>query len=318
MELPTELFNTIWYFCVYSLMALPLTLSYRVSKILNFAHGIYITLGAYAAILIAAGLGTKISPLIAIPASFFIGSLIAVLVHWLAFSPLIKRNSSLVTLMIASMGIWIFIKYAFYAIIDVLQKAWLTSLFYTTPNIDLQGELSLLGVDVSARFMFVLGMTLIIFCLLAFFLTKTKTGMAIRAVADNPDLAQISGISRDKIMLVTWIISGGLAGIAGFTWSLFTYVSLEAGDVMILPVFACSVIGGLTSLPLTLLGAGVISSAENVLIVILYRFAGVGLSFRPFFSFFTLLAAILIRPPLGAGGGLPYRYKLRDLLRRRP
>jgi branched-chain amino acid transport system permease protein len=158
-------------------------------------------------------------------------------------------------------------------------------------------------------------LTITVFGLLLLFLSKTKAGMAIRAIADNPELAQISGISREKTLLLTWAISGGIAALGGFLWSLFAYVSPETGDSIILQVFACSVIGGLVSLTLTFIGSIIISSSENLLIVFLHNYLGVELSFRPFLSFFVLVMTILIRPPAGAGGGLPYRYKFGEMLK---
>jgi len=313
LEIPVELLNTIWYICVYSLMAIPLTLSYRISKVLNFAHGVYVTLGAYTAILMSAAFGVKLSPFLAVPAAFLVGASISVLTDMMVFSPLIRRESNPVTLMIASMGAWIFIKNAFYALVDILQKRWMTSLFYTSPNIDLPAQVAIAGVELNTRLLFVVSLSAISLFLLGYFLTKTRLGMALRAIADNLDLAQISGISRERVMLITWLVSGGLAALGGFALSLFTYVSPELGDQMILQVFACSVIGGLTSIPLTFVGAVIISSSENILIVFLYRYLGIELSFRPFLSFFALLSVILIRPPAGAGGGLPYRFHLRGL-----
>lgn len=303
-----ELTNMIWYTCIYSLMAIPLTLSYRTSKVLNFAHGVYITIGAYAPVLIGKGLGIRVPIALAILSSFATGALLAVLTHILVFSPLVKRKSVPVILMIASMGAWIFIKYMFHAILGVLQKRWMTSLFYVAPDIEIPKTIFVMGMRVDAKFLFTLVLTATVLLLLVLFLTKTKIGMGIRAVADNLELAQISGISREKILIITWAISGGLAAIGGFIWSLFAYVSPETGDSVILQVFACSVIGGLVSLPMTFLGSIVISSAENILIVFLHNYLGIDLSFRPFFSFFILLTTILIKPPAGAGGGLPYRY----------
>lgn len=298
----------IWYVCIYSLMAIPLTLSYRTSKVLNFAHSVYITVGAYIPALIGRGFGIRVPIILAILASFATGALLAVLTHILVFSPLIKRRSMPVTLMIASMGTWIFIKYMFNAILWILQKIWMTSLFNVAPDIEIPKTVSFIGIDVDAKFFFALVLTSAIFLLLALFLTKTKIGMGIRAVADNLELAQISGISRARILVITWAISGGLTSIGGLIWSLFAYVSPETGDSVILQVFACSVIGGLVSLPLTFLGSIIISLTENILIVFLHNYLGIDLSFRPFFSFFVLLTTILIRPPAGAGGGLPYRY----------
>ncbi|MEM2027295.1 MAG: branched-chain amino acid ABC transporter permease [Candidatus Bathyarchaeia archaeon] len=309
MEIPRELVNTIWYMCLYSLMATPLTLSYRTSRVLNFAHGIYITVGAYVPVLISRGLNISLSPVIAILASFSVGAILAMVSHLLVFSPLIRRRATPVTLMIASMGLWIFTKYALYAIISVLQKAWMTPLTYTNPNIDVPYSILFMGVDINARFILTILLAALVLTSLALFLTKTKTGMAIRAIADNPELAQLTGISREKTLLITWAISGGIAALGGFAWSIFAYVSPETGDNLILQVFACSVIGGLISLPITLIGAAIISSTENLLIVFLNRYFGVELSFRPFLSFLILLLTILIRPPAGAGGGLPYRYR---------
>ncbi|MEM1990853.1 MAG: branched-chain amino acid ABC transporter permease [Candidatus Bathyarchaeia archaeon] len=311
----TELTNTIWYACIYGLMAVPLTLSYRTSRVLNFAHGVYVTIGAYIPILISKGFGIRVSPILAIFASFATGAILAMASHILVFSPLIKKKSTPVTLMIASMGLWIFIKYAFYALLGTLQKAWMMPLFYTSLSIDVPRSISFIGIDIDVKFLLVILLTALTFGLLAFFLTKTKVGMAIRAIADNPELAQITGISRDRTLLVAWAISGGIAAIGGFAWSLFAYVSPETGDNVILQVFACSVIGGLISLPITLVGSIIISSTENLLIVFLHRYLGVELSFRPFLSFFVLLMTILIRPPAGAGGGLPYRYKIGSIFR---
>ena len=239
-----------------------------------------------------------------------VGASIAVLTDIAVFSPLIRRESNPVTLMIASMGVWIFIKNAFYAIIDILQKSWKVSLFYASPNIDLPAQIVIGGVEVNSRFLFVVSLAVGSFLLLAYFLIRTRLGMALRAIADNLDLAQISGISRQRVMSITWLISGGLAALGGFALSLFTYVSPELGDIVLLQVFACSVIGGLTSIPLTIVGAVIISSSENILIVFLYRYLGIELSFRPFLSFFALLFVILVRPPAGAGGGLPYRFRI--------
>ncbi len=280
---------------------------------MNFAHGVYVTLGAYTAILVSTASGAKISPFLAVPAAFLVGASIAVLTDIAVFSPLIRRESNPVTLMIASMGVWIFIKNAFYAIIDILQKSWMVSLFYASPNIDLPAQVAIGGVEVNSRFLFIVSLAASSLLLLAYFLIRTRLGMALRAIADNLDLAQISGISRQRVMLITWLVSGGLAALGGFALSLFTYVSPELGDIVLLQVFACSVIGGLTSIPLTFVGAVIISSSENILIVFLYRYLGIELSFRPFLSFFALLFVILVRPPAGAGGGLPYRFRIRGL-----
>lgn len=312
-----EIMNTVWYICIYGLMAIPLTLSYRITKIINFAHGMYITVGAYTAIIVTLLTGSEMSPFIAFPISFTVGAVLAVILHILVFKPLILRKSNEVTLMVASMGAWIFVKYAFYAVLDVLQTTYMKSLFYATPRFDFPDNISLLGYSIDADFVFIVSLTVLLLGGLGFFLTRFKLGLAIRSVADNPELSEISGISKETVMTITWIISGGLAALGGFALSMFSYVSPETGDILILQVFACAVLGGLESLPLTLGGAAFVSFSENILIVYLNRYLGVALSFRPFLSFFALLLAILIRPPGGTSGGLPYRYNFQRLFGRR-
>ena len=100
-------------------------------------------------------------------------------------------------------------------------------------------------------------------------------------------------------------------------WGLFAHVTPELGDTLILQLFAASVIGGLYSVPLTTVGAYTIAGAENIVMSLLHETIGLEVSFRPFLAFFILLIVILIRPPLGAGGGLPYRFKWLRRLRGR-
>lgn len=303
-----ELLNTLWVSSIYSLMSVPLTLSYRVTKIINFAHISFITYGAYVAVIFS-----LLLPLGLIETSlivFLVVAVLAVLNHMLVLSPLMSRGTNVVTLMIASMGSWIFLKYLLYALVSSAQKVLRVDLFYVTPNIAIPSTIIIGEFRVSTFLLISNAMNIMTLLFLYVFLMKVKLGRAMRAVADNAGLAQITGISKNAVLNATWILTGGIAALGGLAWSLSYYASPELGDNVILQVFACSVIGGLSSIPLTFAGAFVIAFAENILIAWLHTYLGLDVSFRPFISFLTLLLVILIRPPAGGGGGLPYRFKL--------
>jgi len=301
--------NAFQYSLFYLIFSLPLTLSYRTTKVINFAHANFITYGAYVAIFLHGILGLNLMSLAVIVAFALTGS-IAVINNELVFTPLQKRGSSPAIVMISSMGLWIAYKYLLYMITDIAH-------YYTTKNFVSYGKITYSdvprgivgGVDFSQALVASLVAASITVVLLYILLEKTKIGRAIRAVADNPSLAEISGIPRSLIVNLTWFICGGLVGVGGVIWTSFSgAITPEAGDSMILQVFTVGFIGGLVSLLRTGIGAVLIATIENVGIAILNSFFGVPVSFRPFLTFATLITTLIAFPPLGAGGGLPYRF----------
>ncbi len=305
---PTEVLNTIWIGIIYMIIALPLTLSYKVTRIINFVHINFITIGAYVGVILFL-LGVN-SLLLVVPTSFLFGAAIAVLNHFIAFSPLEKRGANPVILMIASLGLWIFYKYVVYAFLDLGQKVFRTNLFSVIPRATSLPDVSVGNYVLSGHFFAAILVAGVILGVLYLLLSKTSVGRAIRAVADNPTLAEISGIPKERVVSITWALCGGMAAVGGLLWAVFAIATPEVGDALILQIFAVSVIGGLDSLLWTSIGAFIISGAENILMSLLNAVLGVPVSFRPFISFSALLLIILVKPPLGAGGGLPYRFKI--------
>lgn len=303
-----EFVNTIWIGSIYFISAAGLTLSYRVTRILNFAYINMITLGAYLAVILTLG-GSTGNLILLIPLIFIAGSLLAMGMHYFVFSRLISFKASPLMLMASSIGIWIFLKYVYYAIVGYLQRAWKVGLYQATPSLNLDWGLEAYGIKLSGAFVTSIVLAVTVILSVYMFLVKTKMGKALRAVADNPSLAEVSGIPSEKVMYITWLIAGGLASLSGLMWAMFSIVTPEVGDNLILEIFAVSVIGGLYSIPLTAFGAYVISGAENLLMPVLHDTIGLEVSFRPFIAFLILLVVILVKPPLGAAGRLPYRFR---------
>jgi branched-chain amino acid transport system permease protein len=307
--LQQALMNTVQYALFYLIFSIPLTLSYRTSKVINFAHANFITYGAYVAIFLHGIAGLDLMS-VAVALAFLATSSMAVLNNLLVFAPLQERGSSPAIVMISSMGLWIAYKYLLYMITDVAH-------YYTSKNFVSYGRITYSdvprgvvgGMSFSQALVASLIATTIIMVLLYLLLEKTKIGRAMRAVADNPSLAEISGVPRSLVVNLAWFICGGIVGVGGVVWTSFSgAITPEAGDSMILQVFTVGFIGGLASLLRTGIGAILIAAIENVGIAMLNAYFGVPVSFRPFLTFATLIITLIAFPPLGAGGGLPYRF----------
>ena len=292
---------------IYTVLAVPLTLSYKATKIINFVHINFITYGAYAGVILYSVLGVKDFTSAAVLA-FIVGGAMSVIDNIAVFEPLYKKGANVVILMIASMGLWIFYKYLLYSILDVLSNFYRVNLvsqlirYSTFPNI------SSGGIFIGGSLITAVIVTAVLLLMLYFILEKTAIGKAIRAIADNPTLAEISGIPRNRVLNFMWFIAGGLAAVGGLLWISYSIATPEVGDMLILEIFAVSVIGGLYSLTWTSIGAFIISAAETVGMALLNQYFGLPTSFKPFIAFLTLLIVIIAFPPLGAGGGLPYRF----------
>ncbi len=302
----TEVYNTLWIGLIYMVLGLPLTLSYRTTGIINFVHINFITIGAYVGVLLSL-LGVKNVFIVALFA-FIIGATIAVFDNIAVFRPLARRGANVVILMVASLGLWIFYKYFIYAVVDIIGKVVRENLVSVILELNILPTISLNSIEIDGKFLTTLTLSAIVVLFYYFILTRTSIGKAIRAVSDNPQLAEISGIPRDRVVNFMWIMTGGAAAIGGLLWGMFAIVTPEVGDWLILQIFAVAVIGGLSSLLNTAIGAFIIAGAENIVMAALHEAFGLPLSFRPFITFMVLVIVILVKPPLGAGGGLPYRF----------
>lgn len=307
---PYSILNSLQYFLFYILFSVPLTLSYRTTRVLNFAHSNFIAYGIYTAVFLHGLLGNE-SFLVAALAAFCVGGLMALINHVAVFKPLERRQATPAFVMIASMGLWIMYNYLLYMLADIAHTATLKN-FISYGKIEYSDlvELNILGFTLDRPLVASAVSVVVVGTSLYFLLMKTRLGRAMRAVADNPFLAEVSGVPRETIIRITWLICGGAAAVGGVVWTSFSgTITPQSADAMILQVFAVSFIGGLVSLTRTVAGALAISFAENVGIAFLNAYLGVPTSFRPFITFVTLLAILIASPPLGAAGGLPYRFR---------
>ena len=273
-----------------ALGAIGLTLTYNILRFANFAHGEFLTFGAYFALLFAsfvAGAQT-IGPLtfgwgflLAVAAALVLTALLALVLDRLLFRPL-RRSNVIVTLVIASFGASLMLR-------NVVVFVWGSRPEYYSRNIALSSEI-FPGVRVSGDEIFVVALTAVLMLALHLFLTRTSLGRSMRAVSDDPTLARVAGIDVRAVIRWTWIIGGGLAAVAGILFGLTVQISSEMGFNLILPMFAAAILGGIGSIYGAVLGGLIIGLAQEMSVPL------IGSAYKPAVAFLLMFAILLVYP----------------------
>ncbi len=270
---------------IIALAAIGLTMVYGVLNFANFSHADFMTFGAYIAFVLNVALGLNII------LSFFIAIAIAgalgVLLDFLVWKPMRRKNADLVSLVIISIGLSIIVRNAIIFI-------WGGS----TRNFDLpvRRGIEMLGVTITHNQLIGLGTAILFMVLVHFFLKNTKLGKAMRAISDDINLARMSGIDSDKVIMWMWFIGIGLAGVAGILYGLETTIRPNMGWFLILPMFAAVILGGIGNPYGAMVGGMIIGLSQELSMLILpseYKM-GVGLG---------IMILVLLFKPKGLFGG---------------
>lgn len=273
---------------LYALMAIGLTLTLAVMKLPNFAHAELITVGAYVALV--ASLWTSANLILLLSLAFFTSALVALASHKLVYHPLEKRNPSIYTMILASFSLGLILRYLLFVLADYYDlfdrripiplEIWYQSPYMTLTNI-------FLGVVPTA---------IILIVALSLLLGYTSLGREMRALADNGMLARVLGIPVERVYGLTWLLVGGLAGVAGALWGIYTSINPLMGWIAILSVFAATVLGGMTSFAGTIMGAYLVGLSENLVMQLLNYWFGLDFSFKPAIPFVLIILVLLFRP----------------------
>ncbi|NYT61807.1 branched-chain amino acid ABC transporter permease [Alcaligenaceae bacterium] len=277
---------------IIALGSVGLTLCYGVLKFPNFAHGELVTLGAYVAYSVVQllpqsepiwrfsfGWEMLAGLLVAIPVT----GLAAMLVDRALYSRLRQSKSALVLFAMASLGMAFFLR-------SIIYMVWGSDFhFYYVGRANPALQLPL-GIRVQADQLFVLGLALVLVILLYLLLAKTRMGKAMRATADNPDLAQIRGIDTERVIAWTWVISGGLAAAGGVMYGLASQLRADMGFTLLLPMFAAVLLGGIGNAFGALIGAIVIGIAIQV------TSSFMSPAYGPAVAFALMVLVLLMRP----------------------
>ncbi len=255
-----------------ALGALGVTLVFGILRFANFAHGDTMAFGTMITILATwwlqskgVSLGPLPTALLALPVGILMTILILVITDKAVYRYYRRHKAVPVTFMIASMGVMFMMNGIVRFVIGPNDQRFLDGERFIIRARDFKAATGLsegLSIKVSQGLTIVIVIMLVI--ALFWFLQKTRTGKAMRAFSDNEDLALLSGVDPDRVVLVTWIITGILATIAGTLYGLdksfkpFTYLQL------LLPMFAAAIVGGIGNPVGAIVGGYVIAFSEVV------------------------------------------------------
>ena len=238
----SQLGNGIVLGAVIALTAVGLSLIFGVTGIVNFAHGDFVTLGATIALVLALPAeqvtgGQGMSMWIAVPVTILIGLALGAVVEMSLIRPLRARRVGTVTMLVVTIGLGFIIRYAI--------LIWIGGSPYTYPiPIEIQGTYFGLLDMTAIEFRLVL-LTVVVLLLVGVFLTRTRLGTAMRAISDNEDLAESSGIDADTVYIATWSLGIALAFGGGVLLGIVTNVSWSMGFFLLLLIFAAVIVGGI-------------------------------------------------------------------------
>ncbi|MFC1633125.1 branched-chain amino acid ABC transporter permease [Patescibacteria group bacterium] len=265
---------------IYALVASGFSLIYSTNKLVHFAHGGVIAFTAYVLYLLfnVLDLNFVFSVILAI----LFASLLGYAINILVYKQLRKKRASSAIMLIASIALLIFLE----SLILLIFKADIKTIGFinTTTGIELGGAL------ITPLQIIIIVSSLVLLGSLFFFMKKTMLGKALRAVSDNKDVAEIIGISSEKIYSLSFIIGSAIAGTAAILISLEQNLTPFMGTGLIIKGFAAAVIGGLGSVPGAILGAFLLGITENF--GIWYLPSG----YKDAIAFVLLIIFLLFRP----------------------
>ena len=219
---------------IYALIALGYTMVYGIAKMLNFAHGDIIMIGAYAGIVVVSQLG--LPPVAAIVLSVVICALLGMLIEFLAYKPL--RQAPPLSVLITAIGVSYFLQNIALLIFGSQQKAYPTLIEMTSFQV---GEVTVNGGTVLT-----LCVTAVIMLVLTFFINKTKLGKAMRAVSEDKGAAALMGISVNRTITLTFAIGSALAAFASIFYGMtYVYIKPTTGAMPGIKAFTAAVFGGI-------------------------------------------------------------------------
>ena len=232
---------------IISVASVALSLLYGVTRIVNFAHGEIIALGAIMTLFFSNPIDSKIlfldrfAPLgmnfsISIVIAILICGIFGGLLEIFLFRPLRKSEVGNIAVLVVTIGLSIFFRH--------LYLLFATGRVQNFP-LELERRKTYLFFDMTPRNFQVLIAGLIVMIFIGLFLSYTKIGKAMRAVRDSNELANVSGINSDNIILFTWIASSMLAGLAGIFQAIINDVRYNMGFLILLLIFAGTVLGGI-------------------------------------------------------------------------
>ncbi|BAZ67063.1 MAG: branched-chain amino acid ABC transporter permease [Pelatocladus maniniholoensis HA4357-MV3] len=263
---------------IIALGAVGLTLTYGILRLSNFAHGDFLTLGAYLTLLVnSTGINIWLSMILAA-----VGTVAAMLLsEKLLWSRMRSIRATSTTFIIISIGLALFLRNGIIFFWGGSNQKY---------NVPVAQALDFWGIKIPQVKLLVVVLAILVILVLHYLLQNTKIGKAMRAVADDIDLARVSGINVDQVVLWTWVIAGSLTSLGGSMLGLSEAVRPNMGWFLILPLFASVILGGIGNPYGAIAAAFIIGIVQEVSTPLL------GSQYKQGVALLIMILVLLIRP----------------------
>ena len=264
---------------IYALIALGYTMVYGIAKMLNFAHGDIIMVGAFTIIVSISTCGLPVW--VALILSVVMCTVLGVVTELVAYKPL--RKSEPLTVLITAIGVSYLLQNLALLIFGSSQKSFPSIFDISSVHI---GDLSMSGESVVT-----LAVTIIIMIALSLFINKTRAGKAMRAVSEDKEAAELMGISVNKTISLTFAIGSALAAVAGvFYGATYGFIGPYTGSMPGIKAFVAAVFGGIGSIPGAMIGGLLLGVLESL------SKAYISTELSDAIVFASLIVVLLVKP----------------------
>ncbi|EAR07332.1 branched-chain amino acid ABC transporter permease [Reinekea blandensis] len=303
---------------IYAMGAIGVTLIFSILRFAHFAHADLMTTGAFVTFFLTVmfpGVGPAVglpTAFVMLPIAMVLTSLIAVGIDKAFYKPLREHNVKPIVLVMASLGVTFMLQ----GLVRLFAGTGSRNLFVDDRKeifrIDLPWELASRKIVITEPQLLLFLFTIIAVVSLHYFLTRSRLGKAMRAMSDNADLARVSGINVNVVVIVTWVIAGSLCAAAGTLLSLDVALKPDLSFNLLLPIFAAAIVGGVGHVYGAVLGGFVVGFAESLAVfnwaVVLRPLARamewdlprsmalVPTEYKITVPFFILIAILVLRP----------------------
>ena len=268
---------------IYALVALGYSMVYGIIRLLNFAHGDIIMVGAYAAWMCI--MNFHFHPILSVILAVVVSTALGMLIERVAYKPL--RSAPRLSLLITAIGVSFLLEYSFQLIFGAGAQ--------TVPTL-ISGELTIGAVHMSYPAIVTIIVSLAVMLALRFLVQSTRLGKAMRAVSEDMGAAQLMGIGLDRTISFTFALGSALAGIASVLYlCAYPQANPTMGSMLGLKAFVAAVLGGIGSIPGAMLGGYLIGMVEALV-------SAVGLSVWKDGVVFAILIVVLLANPTGILG----------------
>jgi branched-chain amino acid transport system permease protein len=278
-----------------ALLSIGLTITYITTGVPNFAQGTMAVFGSYVSLTLWLLFG--VHPYHTIPVSFILGGILGIAIYTVVLRPMIQKEAMIVILMIATLAVDLILLGALGAYsetLGVISGKGTRKFIFTPMDFKILGADAILVISSLAILMLLFTLFLLLY--------KTKFGIALRASMENPALAEIMGVNVEYTRIFSWFLSGSLAAVAGTLLPFRQEIVPATGAIIIVSIFAASIVGGLSSIYGALAGGYIIGMSESMVTFYLSKVIGPYiLVYSKVISLIVLIIALIVAPSGIAG-----------------